>query len=69
MTSHTPQTIIEPQSGWRMVDWRELWQYRDLFLFLVWRDVKIRYAQSILGIGWVVIQPVFSMLPDLLAQY
>jgi lipopolysaccharide transport system permease protein len=45
-----------------LINWRELWQYKDLFLFLVWRDIKTRYAQSILGIGWAVIQPVFSMI-------
>ena len=56
------RTVIEPKPGWRMVDWRELWQYRDLFFFLVWRDIKTRYAQSILGIGWAVIQPVLSMV-------
>lgn len=55
-------TIIEPKEGWRFINFRELWQYRDLFFFLVWRDVKTRYAQSILGVGWAVIQPVFSMI-------
>ena len=40
----------------------ELWQYRELFYFLVWRDVKVRYAQSILGIGWAVIQPLVPMI-------
>lgn len=45
-----------------MIDWRELWRYKDLLWFLVWRDVKARYAQSILGIGWAVIQPVFNMI-------
>jgi lipopolysaccharide transport system permease protein len=45
-----------------LINWRELWQYRDLFFFLVWRDIKTRYAQSILGVGWAVIQPVFSMI-------
>ena len=54
--------VIEAESGWQLIDWRELWRYRDLFFFLVWRDVKTRYAQSILGIGWAVIQPVFSMI-------
>ncbi len=57
-----PTTIIEPKSGWRLVDWRELVDYRDLFLFLVWRDVKVQYAQSTLGIGWAIIQPLFSMV-------
>ena len=55
-------TVIEPRSGWRLVDWRELYNYRDLFRFLVWREVKVRYAQSAIGIGWAVIQPVFSMI-------
>jgi len=55
-------TVIEASSGWRLIDWQELWRYRDLFYFLVWRDVKVRYAQSILGIGWAVIRPVFSMI-------
>ncbi len=55
-------TVIEPRSGWQLVDWRELWHYRDLFFFLVWRDIKTRYAQSVLGVGWAIIQPVFSMV-------
>jgi lipopolysaccharide transport system permease protein len=45
-----------------VIDWKELWHYRDLFFFLVWRDVKTRYSQSVLGIGWAIIQPVFSMI-------
>ena len=56
------KTIIEAESHWMLVDWRELWRYRDLFLFLVWRDIKTRYAQSVLGIGWAILQPVFSMI-------
>jgi lipopolysaccharide transport system permease protein len=55
-------TVIEPRSAWQLVDWRELVEYRDLFFFLVWRSIKVRYAQSAIGIGWAVIQPVFSML-------
>lgn len=55
-------TLIEPKAGWRLIDFRELWQYRDLFYFFVWRDIKVRYAQSILGVGWAIIQPVFSMI-------
>ena len=55
-------TIIKSKSGWQFIDWKELWQYRDLFYFLVWRDIKTRYAQSVLGIGWAVIQPLFSMI-------
>src|SRR5690349_4889553 len=40
----------------------ELWQYRELFYFLIWRDVKVRYAQSVLGVGWAVIQPIVPMV-------
>jgi lipopolysaccharide transport system permease protein len=54
--------VIDPARSARLVDWQELWQYRDLFFFLVWRDIKVRYAQSILGVGWAIIQPVFSMI-------
>lgn len=57
-----PEIIIEPRTGWRLVDWRELVQYRDLFLFLTWRHIKVRYAQSAIGVGWAVIQPLFSMV-------
>ncbi len=57
-----PVTIIKPSSGWQLLDLRELWQYRDLLWYLVWRDVKIRYAQSVLGIGWAIIQPVMNMI-------
>lgn len=54
--------VIEAITGWRLVDLRELWQYRELFYFLVWRGIKVRYAQSILGLGWAVIQPVGFMI-------
>ena len=55
-------TIIKPKYGWQAVNWNELWNYRDLFYFIVYRDIRTRYAQSILGIGWAVIQPLFSMI-------
>ena len=54
--------IIDARSHFRLIDWRELSQYRDLFYFLVWRDIKTRCAQSVLGIGWAIIQPVFNMI-------
>lgn len=53
---------IAPRKGLQLVDWNELVAYRDLFRFLVWRQIKVRYAQSAIGIGWAVIQPLFSML-------
>ena len=54
--------VIEPRSGWRLIDVGEIWEYRDLFYFLVWRDIKVRYAQSALGVGWAIIQPLFFMI-------
>jgi len=60
--SEIPEVIIRPRRGWVAVDWKELRDYRDLFWFLTWRNVKVRYAQSALGISWAVIQPVFSMI-------
>jgi lipopolysaccharide transport system permease protein len=55
------EVVIEPRTGWRLVDWKELVEYRDLFRFLIWRQIKVQYAQSTLGIGWAIIQPLFSM--------
>lgn len=57
-----PVTVIEARRGLRLLDLRELVAYRDLFRFLVWREIKVRYAQSAIGVGWAVIQPVFSMI-------
>lgn len=56
------QVVIEPKNDWKFIDWKELYEYRDLFYFLVWRSIRIRYAQSMLGVGWAVIQPFFSMI-------
>lgn len=53
---------IRPSRGMRWANLWELWQYRELFYFLVWRDIKGRYAQSVLGIGWAVIQPFGYMI-------
>lgn len=52
---------IAPSSGWRALDFRELWQYRDLIFFLAWRDVKVRYKQTALGIAWAILQPLVAM--------
>lgn len=52
---------MEPVGGWPRIDFRELWAYRGLLLFLVWRDVKVRYAQTVLGAGWAVLQPLLTM--------
>lgn len=52
---------IEPP-GKNLYDWRELWTYRELFYFFTWRDVKVKYKETILGILWVVIQPLLTVL-------
>lgn len=56
------EVIIEPKRGLKFVDWKEIFCYRDLFFFLVWRNIRVRYAQSALGVGWALIQPLFSMV-------
>jgi lipopolysaccharide transport system permease protein len=56
------RTVIEPPSGWQLVDVRELWRFRELLFFLVWRDVKVRYKQAALGIAWAVLQPATLMV-------
>lgn len=53
---------IEPALGWVPVKLNELWEYRELLTFLVWRDIKVRYKQTVLGVAWAVIQPVFTMI-------
>lgn len=54
-------TLIEPTSGWKFIDARELYRYRDLIRFLSWRQIKLLYAQSALGIGWAVLQPLLTL--------
>lgn len=54
--------VIEPAPRWPRVDLAELWAFRQLLFFLVWRDLKVRYAQTILGIGWAVLQPLLSVV-------
>lgn len=56
-----PETIIKPKKGLAILDLKELWHYRELFYFLAWRDIKLRYKQTVFGIGWAVLQP-FTMM-------
>jgi len=58
----TTEIVIRPRKGWINIDWAEINHYRELLYFLVWRDVKIRYKQTVLGVAWAVLQPVFSMI-------
>lgn len=53
---------IEPSSGWVRIRFGEIWEYRELLYFLIWRDLKVRYKQTALGVLWVVLQPLLTML-------
>ena len=53
---------IQPSRGWAGINLRELWRYRELIYFLVWRDVKVRYKQTLLGAAWAILKPLFSMV-------
>jgi len=55
-------TVIGQKKGWQIINFKELLEYRDLFFFLVWRDVKVLYAQTILGFSWAIIQPLAQIL-------
>jgi lipopolysaccharide transport system permease protein len=57
-----PVISIRPSRGWVSINWRELWEYRELLYFLTWRDLKVRYKQTVLGVAWAVIQPFFTMV-------
>jgi lipopolysaccharide transport system permease protein len=68
-----PIFTIRRSSGWRLLDLRELWAYRELIYFLTWRDIKVRYKQTAIGIAWIILQPlallaVFTWLFGRLAQ-
>jgi lipopolysaccharide transport system permease protein len=54
--------IIEPSRGWVSLQLRQLWEFRELLYFLVWRDVLVRYKQTVLGAAWAILQPVFTMV-------
>src|SRR5206468_99530 len=55
-------TVIEPPRGWQLINVAELWKFRELLYFLVWRDVKVRYKQTLLGAAWAVLQPAMMMV-------
>src|SRR5579864_3216795 len=57
-----PSVRISARRRWLALDLPELWAYRELLYFFVWRDIKVRYKQTIIGIGWAVIQPFFTMI-------
>src|SRR5437016_2367475 len=55
------ETVIQARPGWRLLDLGELWRYRELLVLLTWRDVAVRYKQTILGVVWVILQPLAMM--------
>ena len=57
-----PMIRLEPSRGWVSLKLKELWEYRELLYFLIWRDVKVRYKQTVIGAAWAIIQPFFTMV-------
>lgn len=55
-------TIIRPNTGWRLINFKEIREYRDLFFFIVWRNIKVLYAQTILGLSWAILQPTIQII-------
>lgn len=71
--TQTSPLVMKPASGWVSLDFHALWEYRELLYFLTWRDIKVRYKQTVLGAAWAIIQPltvmvVFSIFFGLLAK-
>ena len=63
LTKHEPATVyIKPTKGLAALNLRDLWRYRELIYFMIWRDVKVRYKQTLLGAAWAIIQPVLTMI-------
>lgn len=62
MPDTTPVFTIQPSKGWVSVRFDELWEYRELIYFLTWRDIKVRYKQTVLGAAWAILQPLLTML-------
>lgn len=56
------EVLIQPSRGWVSVNLREVWAYRELLYFLAWRDIKVRYKQTVIGAAWAIVQPFFTMV-------
>jgi lipopolysaccharide transport system permease protein len=61
-TNVTNEILVEPPHGWFNLRFKELWVYRELLFFFIWRDIKIRYKQTVIGAAWAVLQPVLTMV-------
>jgi lipopolysaccharide transport system permease protein len=57
-----PRVVIQPPRGWLELDFAEMWAYRELLYFFVWRDIKVRYKQTVIGAGWAILQPFATMV-------
>ncbi|MCL4522713.1 MAG: ABC transporter permease [Acidobacteria bacterium] len=57
-----PTVVIQPPRGWLELDFAEMWAYRELLYFFVWRDIKVRYKQTVVGVGWAILQPFATMV-------
>ncbi|HEU4711500.1 MAG TPA: ABC transporter permease [Pyrinomonadaceae bacterium] len=57
-----PLVVIQPSNKWNLINLRDIWAYRELLFFLTWRDVKVRYKQTLLGAAWAILQPLFMMI-------
>ena len=62
MSSGSTTTIYQPVSGWQLLNIRELWKFRELLWYFAWRDVKVRYKQTVLGAAWAILQPFMMMI-------
>jgi len=58
----TPEIVVTPSRGWRSLELSELWKYRELLYFLTWRDIRVRYKQTVLGAAWAILQPLLTMI-------
>lgn len=57
-----PLLVLRPRTGWQQLGLKDLWQYRELLYFLCWRDIKVRYKQTALGVAWAIVQPLMTMV-------
>src|SRR5665811_2020961 len=57
-----PELVIRPSKGWVSLNLTDLWRYRELIFFLAWRDISVRYKQTVLGATWAIIQPLLTMI-------
>jgi lipopolysaccharide transport system permease protein len=62
MPSESHVIVVKPSKGWISLKLKELWEYRELLYFMAWRDIKVRYKQTVLGAAWAIIQPFFTMV-------